>query len=280
MTTSVSKVKVDATIAQAYLDSMTVNRRISESNVNAIASAMYHGEWHDDGTTVKFDTGGHMIDGQHRMQAVIDSGTEHEFFVIRGVDPAAMATLDIGKPRSKANILQIHFAEKDVHVPDIFAVASVMAVCQRWDLGVRGNSLRNFYTSNNASIVYAEDNLPDLVDAARQGKRMARAVGGATAQAYGAAYFLLSRIDDADGDDVTYFFDRLADGAGLEDGDPIRALREYLMKEARSSRQNMRTDVAMAYMFKAWNAFREGRQIKQIHYKIGGARPDNFPEPV
>jgi hypothetical protein len=70
------------------------------------------------------------------------------------------------------------------------------------------------------------------------------------------------------------------DGVGLDEDSPIRALRELFLREARSSRPKMRSELAAAFTIKAWNAYREGRAMKVVSYRIGGASPERFPEAV
>jgi hypothetical protein len=107
--------------------------------------------------------------------------------------------------------------------------------------------------------------------------RVRRAVGGVTGQAVALCAFLFARIDATDAE---FFWDRVVDGVGLEKGSPILALRRFIERERRSSRQNIRADIAVALMIKTWNAYRHGKTIEVLAYRVGGANPERFPEPV
>lgn len=102
------EVEVTPELAEEWFSGMATNRRLSESNLSAIVQAMKDGYWHNDGTPIRFNTEGRMIDGQHRCMAISIVGKPQTFFVIRGVENDAMVTLDTGKSRSRSDVLQIH----------------------------------------------------------------------------------------------------------------------------------------------------------------------------
>jgi len=47
-----------------------------------------------------------------------------------------------------------------------------------------------------------------------------------------------------------------------------------------STRDRMRADVIIALVLKAWNAYRSGETIQLLRFKVGGAHPEKFPEPI
>lgn len=91
------------------------NRRIQRDRVDAYAFDMAMGKWCNNGTTITFDNQGRLIDGQHRLMAVIKSGATIQALVVRGVDDDAFKTIDVGQPRTNQQILRIggnQFADK------------------------------------------------------------------------------------------------------------------------------------------------------------------------
>jgi len=98
-----------------------------------------------------------------------------------------------------------------------------------------------------------------------------------TLQTFSFCAVLFERLDHTD---AAFFWERLVDGVGLEAGSPILALRDFIAREAASSRPTLRPDIGAAYIIKAWNAYREGRDVKLLHFRVGGATPERFPEPV
>jgi hypothetical protein len=267
------EVEVTPEVAEEWLATMGVNRRLSESNLDAIVQAMNEGNWHNDGTPIRFNTDEQMIDGQHRCMAISMTGITQTLMVVRGVEQEAMTTIDTGKSRSRSDVLSIH----DPELKDIVSIAGATTVVLRWSKGVRNNALRNAYVSNDEFIRFFDDNRDEILNAHRIGRQVVRHTRGVTLQAMALCAYLFDRIDH---EDAEFFWARVMDGEALEKGSPILALRRFFERESRSNRDNIRADVAAAITIKAWNAYREGRNVELLGFKTGGAKPERYPEPV
>jgi hypothetical protein len=91
-------------MAQEYLKFNTENyRSINNVRVISYAADMKAGRWQLNGEGIKFDTNGTLIDGQHRLQAIVRAGVPIEMLVIRGIE-AGTNLYDIGAGRSLAQI--------------------------------------------------------------------------------------------------------------------------------------------------------------------------------
>jgi hypothetical protein len=268
-------VDIDPAMAQEFLETMRVNRPLSTANLKKIQADMVNGRWHQDGDPVRFDTAGALIDGQHRMWSIIETGLTFPFLVIEGVALEAMSTMDTGKSRSISDIIGLY----DPHAKDLASLAAATTVIHRWESGVRGPSLRNFSIANDDVLTFYQANKLALGEATHMGRRVSRSVPGATSQSFSLAAWLFDRIDH---EDAEFFWNRLMDGSNLNEDSPIRALRELLLREARlnrNGRPRMRVDLSLAFVIKAWNAYRDGRPVKVLTYRAGGATPERFPEP-
>lgn len=89
--------------ARQMLLTQRQNRRINEARITEYAARMKRGEWIP-AQTISFDWDGCLIDGQHRLKAVIRANMPIEFCVLRGLDPKAQLVMDIGQNRSVAQI--------------------------------------------------------------------------------------------------------------------------------------------------------------------------------
>lgn len=81
--------------AQAYLDNNAKHRPIKEKKVNEYMGEMADGKWRLNGKTICFDTNGRLLNGQHRLSAVVKSGVSLTTVVVRGLDPAIVPESDI-----------------------------------------------------------------------------------------------------------------------------------------------------------------------------------------
>lgn len=86
--------------ADEYLDSVhPENRAICLRTVSAYSRDMQSGGW-SDYTEIRFDAAGRLIDGQHRMSAILESGATQTFLVIRGLPESCIQNLDAGRKRT------------------------------------------------------------------------------------------------------------------------------------------------------------------------------------
>ena len=73
--------------AQAYLDNNAKHRPIKMKKVYEYMEEMQDGKWRLNGKTICFDTNGRLLNGQHRLSAVVLSGVSLTTVVVRGLDP-------------------------------------------------------------------------------------------------------------------------------------------------------------------------------------------------
>ena len=78
--------------AQAYLDNNAKHRPIKEKKVAEYMAEMEDGTWKLNGKTICFDWNGRLLNGQHRLSAVVRSRVPLTTVVVRGLDPALVPT--------------------------------------------------------------------------------------------------------------------------------------------------------------------------------------------
>lgn len=93
--------------AKEYLANRATNRKVVEGDVHKYAQDMSANKWERNPQPIMFDTDGKLIDGQHRMLAVVESNTEQLFYVMRNVDTSVMLSVDSGRSRNDADALKI-----------------------------------------------------------------------------------------------------------------------------------------------------------------------------
>lgn len=107
-------VQVTPTMAQKWLtEKNNHNRPIYEKTVESYASDMKRGLWAVNNQGIGFDEDGNLIDGQHRLQAVVYSGATVQMLVMRGIPKnynngfKTQLTVDQGKPRGLGDQLSL-----------------------------------------------------------------------------------------------------------------------------------------------------------------------------
>lgn len=81
------------------------NRKIDKRNVFLLRNAITQGEWYMNGEAIIFSSDGDLLNGQHRLHAIIAAGVSVDVFVVRGVDAESFKTLDSGRVRRAGEVL-------------------------------------------------------------------------------------------------------------------------------------------------------------------------------
>jgi hypothetical protein len=80
--------------------SPALNRGIGKRVVYRYATALIEKRWWFTGESVIFGLDGRLLDGWHRLTAIVESGVAAWFIVVRGVSNRAFHYIDNGRGRS------------------------------------------------------------------------------------------------------------------------------------------------------------------------------------
>lgn len=86
-------------VAERYLRMNTANRALRPTAVKEYVAEMENGDWLLGCDAIGFDVNGVLINGQHRLNAVIKSGIPSDFIVARNLPTKSKNALDVGKRR-------------------------------------------------------------------------------------------------------------------------------------------------------------------------------------
>lgn len=95
--------------AHQYLATDINNRKLMKNKVDRYAALMMSGDWTaSDAFTICIDWNGHLIDGQHRLHAVIQTGLTVEMVFIFDCDPNLRKYIDTGASRTIAQVIYMN----------------------------------------------------------------------------------------------------------------------------------------------------------------------------
>lgn len=92
---------ITPTMSKEYLKKNTNNRTVSKGRVTYYAGEMKKGNWNilsPEG--ISFDEYGRLLDGQHRLMAIIESGVSVQMVVTEGYDKEVFSKINRGKTRN------------------------------------------------------------------------------------------------------------------------------------------------------------------------------------
>lgn len=142
-------VTITPTIASQWLKANTMNRPVRRNHVKYLADEITKGNWELNGEAIIIAENEAIMNGQHRLMAVIDSGKSIRSLVVYGVDPEAFSTIDTGVVRSSGDAIYLNF--NDMPLKIVQAVASGAQWCMRLE---NGNTYRKDRISNTSTLEY------------------------------------------------------------------------------------------------------------------------------
>lgn len=92
-------------IANSYLELNHSNRPLRRAHIKSLAFDMINGDWQLTHQGIAFDATGRLIDGQHRLHAIIEAGVPIQILVTRGCSASSFSILDRGANRRPSDIL-------------------------------------------------------------------------------------------------------------------------------------------------------------------------------
>lgn len=242
------------------------NRNIKLAQVDKYARDMMAGRWEDNGETIKIDTNGKLIDGQHRMRAVLESGTTVHFWVARDLPPETIHTVDVGVSRKYSDQLKIR------NFGNTMQLGAFLRRVFLWDRGLR--TTKGTMAPSNVELDSYLDNNEELISLAMsRAQDCGKYFKPLTPSVAAAAFFLCARKDMAMANE---YFDKLIDPANIDSGHPVMRLRSRLY----NTQRKLSPDEKLALTIRAWNHFRSGESVETIVVAAKGQLNDNnFPEP-
>lgn len=99
--------KITPNKAAIILKKNPKNRDIDGDHVTFLAKQMTAGEWEDNGQTIVISLTDNLVDGQHRLMAIVESGVTQMLLVVRGVEDKVIHSIDTGKSRSLNDVFKL-----------------------------------------------------------------------------------------------------------------------------------------------------------------------------
>lgn len=254
-------VTVTPAMAKQWLTKNTNNRNLRKKDIFNYARDMASGKWLMNGEGIKFSTDGQLLDGQHRLHALIQAGVPVPMLIVTGLPPETQCTMDAGIKRTTADAFSLTGHKNST------VLAAVLRRVWLWDQG-------DYKFSGNCKPTTAE-----CTELLQQRPEIHRSVEIAVVvnnqfkfipqSATGTAHHLFSRLNPGE---TAWFFTRYADGAELATGHPILALRNRAMSD-RADHRTIPDWRHLAHLIRAWNAVRSGRSLARILQAPDGGMP-------
>lgn len=190
--------------AAKLLERNECNRRPKLPHVDELAWQIIHDAWQVNPQPVCVDINGRLIDGQHRLMAIIKAGKAATVTLAENVPAKSAEVIDYSTvPRSNGDVFVMHGVKHGVRAA---AALRAMAGAEMNGASVRISraQLWSMYEQNRESLSWALD-----VTGTHEGRKMACLFVAAIAYAHPVAK-----------DDVERFADYVLTGANIPEGSP------------------------------------------------------------
>ncbi len=265
--------QVTPELADKYLGTMTQNRVLRDNRVMQWVTIITEGEWKLTNDAISFDTNGHLLNGQHRLAAIVVAEITVPLLVLRGVPADVQDVMDSGLTRKLSDALTLRGET------DTFVKASALRWIARLDyIEAEDGATVNYYRNNSgpsvSQLLHLFDRQAEAIAEVVPTFRRAKAALGLPT----GVIAVMVRQRALDPEDFEAFWAGAVDGIGLESGDARLGLRNYLLTPARGGVRR-RDFLQLAYVIKAWNHWRDGNPVYNLKWNFGGAHSERFPIP-
>lgn len=275
---SVAMEQIDPDIAKVYLaKNLDHNRTVRQWKVGRYAFAMQEGRWIPTSSTIKFDSDGHLIDGQHRLLAVIEANLKVDMMVARGEDPNAVHVIDVNTPRNAADSLVLTGSVTKTSATQMAGLANAL---NGYEQGYFVNAMSELGNAdrfaNDEMVEFVKERFAEMEEALVVANHVMRMLP--LNRSGIAVAFLVLRKVDADAADE--FFNRLAQGILHGGEDPLVVLTRKATSERLQPHRKNLVGTTLYLIFRTWNAWRSGEALGKFQYGSRGGGWTTIPKPI
>lgn len=248
---SIEVVLVNAAIASAWLHRNSNNRPIRFKAVTQYANDMSGGHWKSTGESIKFSKTGRLLDGQHRLSAIVEAAAEIDVVVNTGLEDGSFDVIDTGRQRTGSDILTID----GISLSEARTAAAALPMIVNYSRGLPAHSSAR--PTNQALLDFWKQH-PYVQPASRYAALLPKRYPPISHAKAMFLHWLFAQIDQDSAED---FLAALFTGGQLSMTESIYHLRNKFI-ESRMQGVAIRDSVQIHACFKAWNLYRAKREVR------------------
>ena len=239
------------------------NRGISKYVLSNYVADMENERWQDSASQIQISSEGSLLNGQHRLHAVVQSGRSQYFTITRGLNSETQDVMDLGKTRTVADALSIR-GVKNWHM-----VAASIRLHYGWQTGTPIKTFEGGRTGRTKAqeielILQEKDKIPMLGEVMNMASRSTAAFRPLTGASAGAFLIEATRLPGT-WEYARNFIEQVTTGERLVDRDPILVLRNRLNKMwFMKEKPRGERAVKLGLIVSAWNHYIEGNKVSTL----------------
>ena len=241
-------------IAEELLKKNPKNRPLKEDATRRYRREMERGKWQFNGESIKVCEDGSLMDGQHRLKAIIEFGAPQELVVVRNLQRKAFSTIDIGKKRSVQDMLAINGYQ---YYTQLSSAAKIIFMYNGTkEIGQSSFKAARSYTIDDIlELIESDENLyKDTLYALLNYRTLWATIGGSVT---GALFYLFAQRDR----ELALEMFSLLNSRAIGNPDSVLLkCSNLLIKEhmERKVRRSSDTGYRISLLVRTWNYMRDG----------------------
>jgi len=213
------------------------------------------------GETIKISKKGYVLDGQHRLLAIIESGKSLKTMVVYGLEEICFETIDVGQRRTGADtIYKSGLIDRNGGSSKMKSkiIATAITTGIRYEREFRRSKIHNYEVLD---VFKDNRDMMDSVDYIYSLKRVGKLLP------YGGSAYLHWMMSDKDQKLADNFWKKFFTGENLEKDSPILVLRSILIEDLTRATK-FHSDIKLLMVIKTWNIMRSGKKIVKQKTRI------------
>ena len=240
--------------AKLLLGKNTTNRNLTISNVRFFEEQLKRGEFMLTHQGIAIGDDGQLLDGQHRLHAIVNTGISAQMLVVCGLAHDSFQVLDTGRTRRASDVLSVSGATQAC------ALAGAIRLYLLY-LGLpssvwTGNGIKSFITTTQINTEYTRDTEGWQWAASLSNLKVTKKI--VTASPMTAIFYLAAIHHGYSREYLAKFASKLSQGDGLLIGNPILAFRNKVISDNSAYKAQSR----LADYLKLLNAYTSGQSLK------------------
>lgn len=259
-----TKKLVTPEIATRLLSLNEKNRKLRDFIVSHYSRQMVDGVWKEDtGEAIKVSKSGRLIDGQHRMAAVVKSGVSLYFHFVENIDDDVFDVLDTGFVRNSADVFDIKEIKNGHVIPSVIVKYLMIK-------SGKANTRKTANPSNSELLAIYNKNQDFWQEIARETlfyyDRINKLIPPSLIGGFYAAITEIAPLKSK------HFMDQLCGVIGFENS-TIGLMISRLVQD-KTSIKKIQSGYKVALLIKTWNSYIMGVNLKSLKYQ---ADNEEFP---
>lgn len=264
----IETVEIGPERALALLEHNDRNRPMDFSLVKTYARQMTDGQWRFVGDPIRVSKTGRLLDGQNRMQAIVQSETTQTFALLTGLEDDDQAYMDVGKRRTPGDVFGMF------GISNAPRAAAVTNMLMRYEMRNLLDTKYKITIAEQLAYYQVPANARRIDVGTTIGDGMIKLLPISPA-VVGTVHAVVSPVSDPFA--VEEFFTKMREGYGLEQGDGISALRNWLIRRKREDLRVNRNEY-FYLLARTWNDWVQGIPAARVQLPKGGLQSsDQIP---